>query len=144
MKIRQMIKRSPLSLLGLLGLTLFVSPVAAQVLDEGPSDPNLFDTVISVPTDPDIGDDQSVGNDGLLTQINISDGGSVGADFNALSGSEVNLSGGSLGLDFSVFSGGEVNISGGQVGFNFRATLARWSTSAAEVLTVASTPFPTA
>ena len=110
MEIRQMIK------LGLLGLTLFASPVAAQVLDSGPSDPNLFDTVISVPADPDIGADQSVGSDGLLTQINISDGGRLGADFSALSGSEVNINGGSVGEDFSVFSGGEVNISGGSVG----------------------------
>ena len=53
MNMQQMIKRSPWSLLGLLGLTLFASPAAAQVLDSGPSDPSLFDTVIDVPADVD-------------------------------------------------------------------------------------------
>ena len=116
-----MIKLSPLSLLGLLGLTLFVSPVAAQVFDEGPSDPALFDTVISVPADPDIGDSQSIGGDGLSTQLNISDGGSVGDRFNANSGVELNIDGGNVGDFCNANSGSEVNISGGSVGFDFQS-----------------------
>ena len=52
MKMHQMIKRSPLFLLGLLGLTLFSSPVAAQVA-AGPSDPASFGTVIDAPADID-------------------------------------------------------------------------------------------
>ena len=52
MKMHQMTKRSPLFLLGLLGLTLFCSPVTAQVAD-GPSDPASFGTVIDAPADID-------------------------------------------------------------------------------------------
>ena len=52
MKIQPITKRSLLSLLGLLGLTLFASPAAAQVA-AGPSDPSSFDTVIDLPVDVD-------------------------------------------------------------------------------------------
>ena len=52
--------------------------------------------------------------------VNIS-GGSVGNFFDAFSGSEVNISGGSVGNFFDAFSGSEVNISGGSVGRLFRA-----------------------
>jgi len=79
-------------LLGLLGLTLIGSPLSAQVFDSGPSDSALFDDVINVPTDPDIADDASIGGDGLTTQLNVSDGGTIGSVFLANSGSEVNTS----------------------------------------------------
>ena len=109
---RQISLRSQLCLLGLLALTLFSSPVAAQVFDSGPSDPALFDTVMNVPTDPDIPIGSSSGDDGLTTQVNISDGGSIGSFFNALSGSEINISGGSIGNAFLVSAGSEVNLFG--------------------------------
>ena len=67
MNIQQVIIRSPLCLLGLLGL-IFTSPVTAQVFDSGPSgpsDPALFDTVINIPSDPDIGDNASIDGDGF-------------------------------------------------------------------------------
>jgi len=117
-------KRSPLSLLGILGLTLFPSTVDAQVFDLGPSDPALFDTVINLPTDPNIGDNQTIGAagaNGLSTQLNIS-GGSVGSNFSANFNSEINISGGSIGDGFGGFSS-DVNISGGTIGDNFGAFL---------------------
>ena len=52
MNIQQMIMRSLLSLLGLLGLTLLASPVSAQLFGPGPSDPALFDDVTAVTDDP--------------------------------------------------------------------------------------------
>ena len=111
--------RSPLGLLVLLGLILFCTPISAQVFDPGPSDPALFDNVINVPTDPDIGSFEVIGGDGLTTQLNVSDGGLVGSFFDARSGAEVNISGGSVGDRFVANSGSEVNISGGAVGPNF-------------------------
>ena len=51
MKVQSIFTRSGLCLLGLLGLTLFVSPVTAQVFDSGPSDSALFDNVINIPAD---------------------------------------------------------------------------------------------
>ena len=120
MNIHQMITRSPLCLLGLLGLTLLASPVAAQVLGPGPSDPNLFDNVISLPPDTVFGN-QSIGGDGLTTQVNVSDGGSIGVFFQAFSGAEVNMSSGSIAGGFMAQSGSEVNISGGSVGSSFEA-----------------------
>ena len=121
MKMHQMITRSLLSLLGLLGLTLFASPTAAQVFDLGPSDPAFFDTVINLPDDPNIGEDQSVGGGDLLIQLNISNGGSIGDLFSANNRSEVNLSGGSVGEDFEANGGSEVNLNGGLIGRNFDA-----------------------
>lgn len=118
---RQMIACSPICLLVLLGLTLFTSPVAAQVFDSGPSDSALFDTVIDLPPAPDIGLSESIGGDGLTTQLNVSDGGSVERFFNANSGGEVNISGGAIGSFFNANSGSEVNISGGDVGSFFNA-----------------------
>lgn len=107
-----MIARSPLMcLLGLLGFALSTSPVTAQV----------FDTVINIPPDPDIGDFGSVGGDGLTTQLNISDGGSVGEGLWALAGSEVNISGGIIGDFFSAREDSVVNISGCTFSFEFEA-----------------------
>ena len=120
MNTQQIIARTPFCLLGLLGLTLFPYPVSAQVFDFGPSDPALFDNVINVPSDPDIGDGESIGLDDLVTQVNISDGGLVGVNFDAYLG-EVNVSGGEVGNFFSANSLSEVNISGGEVGIFFDA-----------------------
>ncbi len=113
---QQFCARSPLCLLGLLGCALFASPVAAQV----------FDTVINVPQDvveivSSRGNSASVGGDGLTTQLNISDGGSVGDFFRADSGSVVNIGGGSVGSQFDANSGSSVNISGGSVDGSFKA-----------------------
>ena len=115
MDIQKMTLRFPFCLLSFLGLTLFAAPVAAQVFDSGPSDPALFDTVINIPTDLDIGISQSVGGDGSTTQINVFDGGSVGGSLNANSGIELNIRGGSLGAFSNANSGSEVNISGGNI-----------------------------
>ena len=116
-----LLTRSALCLLGLLGLTLLASPVAAQVFDPGPSDPSLFDTVSNLPTDPNLGDFESFGGDGLTTQINVSKGGSIGEFFSGNTGVEVNVTGGNLANFFYAFSGSEVNISGGNVGICFDA-----------------------
>ena len=93
-------------------LALVVGPEMAQgqVFDPGPSDPALFTTVINLPPDPDIGNRESID---AGTQLNVDDGGSVGFDFAANSGSEVNISGGTVGSNFTSLSGSEVNISGG-------------------------------
>ena len=79
----------------------------------------VFDTVINLPTDGEIDDEESVG-DG--TQLNVFEGGTVGTDFTAFSGSEVNISGGTVSNDFTAFSGSEVNITGGSVGRSFTAS----------------------
>ena len=111
---QQIFARLPFCLLGLIGLVLNASPVDAQVNGPGPSDPALFDTVINVPPDPNIGDNQSIGGvAGQTTQFNLSDGGTVGRSFDVNSGSEVNISGG-ITLIFSARDS-EVNISGGSV-----------------------------
>lgn len=98
----------------------------SQVLDSGPSNPALFDSVINIPGDPDIGDDVMIfspiviGAPIDLAQINLGVGGSIGDDFFAGAGTEVNIGGGTVGRRFetsgSSFSVSEVNISGGSVG----------------------------
>lgn len=90
---------------------LFSATASAQV----------FDTVVNVPPDPDIGIFESVGGDGLTTQVNVFDGGSIGEGFWALSGSEVNINGGSIGDFFSARSDSVVNISGCVFSFEFEA-----------------------
>ena len=97
--------------LTLLGSALLTSRASAQVFNSGPSDPALFSTVINLPPDPNISDFEGIA-DG--TQLNVADGGSVGVDFHAGFGSEVNISGGAVGGGFQA-SGSEVNISGGSV-----------------------------
>ena len=105
--------------LSLLAIPTFAN---AQVNGSGPSDPALFDTVINLPPEPDIGDSQSIGGIfGQTTQVNVMDGGSVGTFFDANSGSEVNISGGAVGVGFDARSGSVVNISGGAVGGLFDA-----------------------
>jgi len=123
-------------MLGLLGLTLFASPVSAQVFDAGPSNPALFDNVIDLPSDQEVGDgigfDESVtqvisgGEVGIFfdatgSQVNIS-GGTVGDGFDAFAGSQINISGGAIGSNYNAFSGSEVNISGGTFGSSFDAS----------------------
>ena len=117
MNIQRLITRSRLCLLGLLGLTLFSSPVSGQVFDSGPSDSELFTLVVNSPPTPGVF--SSFGN-GLL-QLNIFDGGLIGTDIEANQGGEVNIFGGSLGLNFDANFGSEVNISGGTIGLNFDA-----------------------
>jgi len=115
MNIQQVITCPSLCLLSLIGLTLFASPADAQVFDLGPSASSSFDSVINLPSDPNIGNSQSIGGDGLTTQLNIAAGGTVGFSFDADSGSEVNLSGGVLGGGPSANAGSEINVNGGTV-----------------------------
>jgi hypothetical protein len=119
MNMQQTITRFSVCLLGLLGLTLFASPVTAQVFDSGTSDSTLFDRVLT--TSPGSDRDQSVGGDGLTTQLSIFNRGVLGINFDANSGSEVNISGGTVDNFFDANSGSEVNISGGSVGTHFNA-----------------------
>ena len=115
--------------------TVFLSAITASILlsgsqafcqvnGNGPSDPSLFDNVINIPDDPDIGDQQSIGGDSQTTQLNLSDGGSIGDLFEVRSGAELNLSGGTVGRPIepqsrSIFAGqgSELNISGGTINF---------------------------
>jgi len=93
-------------------------------------------TILHIPPDPNIGDDQSIG---AGTQLNLFDGGVIGSNFNdtidfqlpvevnifggtvgtlfrANGGSTTNISGGSVGDRVHAFDGSTVNISGGSVG----------------------------
>ena len=115
---------------------VFLSAVAAsslfggslafgQVNGVGPSDPNLFDNVINVPDDRNFGDEQSIGDDGQTTQVNVSDDavlgpGRIGFSFDVEDGVELNVSGGIIGANFNGSSGSEINVSGGLFGRNFR------------------------
>lgn len=83
-----------------------------------------FTTVLNIPPDPDIGDNQSIGSD---TQLNLADGGAIGTSFDAGSflgtstNIEVNIDGGTVGDLFAAYSGSTVHIEGGVVGAGFRA-----------------------
>ena len=109
----------------------------AQVTGPGVPDSLLFDTVINIPTDPDIGDGATIGGmDQPTTQLNLFNGGTIGSLFGAEAGSEVNIFGGSVGTNFSatnsvlnisdgflesvVAGGSTVDMSGGFIGNNFR------------------------
>ena len=87
------------------------------------SDPSLFDTVINVPTDPDIAAFTDIGDeDGLTTtQLNVSEGGSVGILVDVFSGSEVNINGGTVDSSFTANPGSVVNIGSGTIGIGFDA-----------------------
>ena len=122
----QTLRVSSLSLINCLGiLVLLVSPSLAQVNGPGPSSSSLFDTVVNLPGDEAIisgGPGELVGLPlGQTTQLNVSNGGTVGDDFLALPGSEVNISGGAVGTLFDALPDSEVNISGGTVGGFFDA-----------------------
>ena len=92
-----------------------------------------FDTVINLPENPDSANPSgfsgnSIGSSSGIssnTQLNVSDGGTVGRRFNAGDASstniEVNISGGVVGDSFDANSGSTVNISGGFVDFFFNA-----------------------
>ena len=111
---------------------VFLSAVAAsslftashafgQVNGAGPSDSDLFNNVINVPADQDIGERQSFGRvAGETTQINLSDGGIIGSQAEFDSGVEVNIDGGLLRRNAEASAGSEVNISGGIIGTEFR------------------------
>ena len=86
-----------------------------------------FDTVINLPEDPDspnasgfsgnsIGSFREISSN---TQLNVSDGGSIGLRFDAGDASstniEVNISGGSVGQTFEAHNRSTVNISGGDI-----------------------------
>lgn len=117
MNIQDMTSRSLLCVLGLLGLTLFASPVAGQVFNSGLSNPNDFFTVVNVPTTPSFGDSTSfTTSNGDTTQVNLFAGGSVGNLSEINLGVELNVRGGSLGSGFDANSGSELNIRGGIVG----------------------------
>ena len=87
------------------------------------SDPSLFDTVINIPTDPDIAAFTDIGDeDGLTTtQLNVSEGGSVGILVDVFSGSEVNINGGTVDSSFTANPGSVVNIGSGTIGIGFDA-----------------------
>ena len=77
-----------------------------------------FRTVINLPPDPNIGNEQSIGSN---TQLNLSDGGEIGWRFragesNGGTNTEVNITGGSVGTRFAAPDGTEVNVSGGSFG----------------------------
>lgn len=115
--------RQWLQLSSLAGLALAcaaaLAPARAQVFSSGPDDPSLFTTVINLPPDPDIGGSDAIGGIvGETTQLNVSDGGSVGGSFNANSGSEVNISGGSVGHFFRAALGSDVELIGGEFRLN--------------------------
>ena len=88
-----------------------------------------FDTVINLPEDlgspnPNGFSGNSIGTN---TQLNLSDGGSIGFGFDAgardvsSTNVEVNISGGTIGNSFGAFGGSTINVSGGRVGSNFTA-----------------------
>lgn len=115
---RQWLQRSSLAGLAL-ACAAALAPARAQVFSSGPDDPSLFTTVINLPPDPDIGGSDAIGGIvGETTQLNVSDGGSVGGSFNANSGSEVNISGGSVGHFFRAALGSDVELIGGEFRLN--------------------------
>ena len=99
----QALRVSLLSLVSCLCISaLLMSPALAQVNGPGPSPSSLFDTVLNLPGDEAVitgvdgnanVDGESIGGvPGQTTQLNVSDGGNVGAFFDANSDSEVNIS----------------------------------------------------
>ena len=117
----QSLRVSLLSLVGCFGISAFLmSSSFAQVNGPGPSPSGDFDTVINLPGDEAIISDgfgEEVGGiPGQTVQLNVSDGGALGAFFDAEAGGEVNISGGDVGSFLSANDGSEVNISGGTVG----------------------------
>lgn len=92
------------------------SKTQAQVFDSGPSDPALFTNgVFDVPA---VTVPSSISD---LQQLNLSDGGSINANFRVFSGGEVNISGGDVADSFWSRAGSEVNVSGGSIGDFFTA-----------------------
>ena len=79
--------------------------------------------MINVPTDPDIAAFANIGvEDGsTTTQLNVSDGGSVGFGVDVFFGSEVNINGGTVDSSFNANAGSVVNIGSGTIGIGFDA-----------------------
>ena len=102
-----------------------ISPALAQVNGLGPSPASDFDTVLNLPGDePVITGDSGEGVGGMsgqTVQLNISNGGTLGDNFVASFGSEVNISGGTIGDSFLTSRDSVVNISGGTFDFGFTA-----------------------
>ena len=98
-------------------IAVFALPTAevfAQVNGPGISDSSLFDNVINLPIDGNLPVDSIIGGvAGETTQINITDGGSIGF-FSRASNTEVNITGGSV-ADLFELNDGEFNIDGGTV-----------------------------
>ena len=94
----------------------------AQVNGPGPSDSSMFDTVLDFTPSTNVPSDSSSGGDpSTTTQLNASIG-TIGNNFNANVGSEINLSGDvSVGDGFNANSGSEINVSGGTLGDRFVA-----------------------
>jgi hypothetical protein len=94
-----------------------------------------FTTIRNIPPEPNIGSNQSIGSN---TQLNLSDGGSIGTSFTAgaTDGSstniEVNVTGGFVGFRFQAFNS-TVNISGGAVSNQFWAFLSAVNISGGSV-----------
>ena len=101
--------------------TRLFTVVLTSFLFSATASAQVFDTVVNIPPDPNIGMFESVGGDGLTTQLNVFDGGSIGEGFFALSGSEVNINGGLIGDFFSARSDSVVNITGCTFSFEFEA-----------------------
>ena len=94
------------------------SLVIAEIAPETPViGPRGFDNIINIPSDSNLGDFVDIGDfSGLTTtQLNVSDGGSVGNNLSVFNGSEVNVSGGTVGIGLLAFDGSVVNVSGGTI-----------------------------
>ena len=112
-----------------------------------------FDTVINLPENlgspnPSGFSGNSIGNDSGIpsdTQLNVSDGGSIGFRFDAgaeggsSTNIEVNISGGEVGGLFDAFGGSTVNISGGPSEVTSTPKMAASSTSREGKLVASST-----
>jgi hypothetical protein len=89
--------------------TAAVLPLAA--IGAGPP----FSAVLTIPPDPNVGSGGAIASN---TQLNLFDGGSIGANFRAGASSgtqniEVNIQGGSVGNQFYAGAGAVVNLRGG-------------------------------
>jgi len=87
-----------------LTVTLVRLPPSDPASSLGPSPSNAFDTVNNL-TDERIAAGRSVGGRGETVQLNVSGSSSIGMNFDALSGSEVNIGGGLVDNSFTVHAG---------------------------------------
>ena len=96
--------------------SLLASTAYAQVNGTGVSDSSLFDEVIDIPTEPDIGVFESIGGiAGETTQVNLFAGGRIASNVDVNSGTEVNVFGGNVDFNFDIFSAAEANVLGGEL-----------------------------
>jgi hypothetical protein len=89
-----------------LALALVVSAIATVVRGQ-------FATVIDVP--PAV----APASIGAGTQLNLADGGTLPSDFNAETGSELNIAGGTVGQRLRTLAGSTANITGGKIADDF-------------------------